>query len=88
MPRTDSLPHGGHGPGYLRDAFTQWVEDGAQAASWPVGFDEEQRPIRWLIGKLWNTTDTVPGSVCDELYILSGSSYAQAVRSLSRQLIS
>ena len=86
MPNLNTLPRGGHAPGYLREAFTHWVEAGGQAATGPFGFNEEQRSIHWLIGKLWNTTDTVPNTVCDELDIPSSSSYAQAVRSVSRRL--
>ena len=60
---------GGRAPGHLRDEFTECVEEGLE-------------PSRYMIGQLWNCTDTVPGGVCDELEIERGSSYAQAVRSM------
>lgn len=35
-----------------------------------------------LAGRLWNCTDTLPGSFCDDLELPRGSTYAQAARHL------
>ncbi|UCC38765.1 MAG: hypothetical protein JSV96_13205 [Candidatus Aminicenantes bacterium] len=65
---------GGHAPGYLRDAFHEYLE------TEQVVIDEVERPIKWLIGQLWNCTDIMPSEYCSLLDIPSGSTYAQAVR--------
>jgi hypothetical protein len=39
---------------------------------------------RWLIGQLWNCTDTVPHNNCVSLDIPRVSTYAQLVRRLAR----
>ena len=65
---------GGHAPGDLRAAFTDWVEQGSP-----------EQPINHrLRGRLWNCTDTLPRSDCDTLDIAPGSTYAQAVRQSRR----
>jgi len=72
---------GGHGPGFLRDAFQEWVEEGDQEKK-TVIIDDEEKPLNWLLGQLWNCTDILPGCDCMLLDIPSGSTYAQAVRSI------
>ena len=80
MPR---IYRGGHAPGHLRDAFHDWVEAGT-----PTEFNIELNggdatvTARWIRGQLWNCSDTMPSSLCADLEIPAGSSYAQAVRSL------
>lgn len=41
---------------------------------------------RWLTGQLWDCTDTLPAGDCESLDLPRGSTYAQAARSLRRQL--
>ena len=72
---------GGHGPGFLRDAFQEWVEEEDQERK-TVIIDDEEKPLNWLLGQLWNCTDILPGCDCMLLDIPSGSTYAQAVRSI------
>jgi len=72
---------GGHAPGFLRDAFQEWVEEGDQEIK-TVIIDDEEKPLNWLLGQLWNCTDILPGCDCMLLDIPSGSTYAQAVRSI------
>src|SRR5690242_7284535 len=45
------------------------------------GMTAEERG-RWLTGQLWNCTDVMPGSMCDDLNLLRGSTYAVAARKL------
>jgi hypothetical protein len=72
---------GGHAPGHLREAFAAWV-DADQPETVMVGDDETVMPARWLLGILWNCTDTMPSNLCSQLDMRSGSSYAMAVRRL------
>jgi hypothetical protein len=66
-----------HAPGHIRDAFTEWIEDG-------TGPEIDGVPVsrRLVIGQLWNCTDIMPSSICDDLDMPLGSNYAQAVRRL------
>ena len=58
---------GGHSPGYLRDAFLYWLEANEERDFVIVGWNEEKKPIRWLIGQLWNCTDIMPsGSLVEQ----------------------
>jgi hypothetical protein len=43
--------------------------------------DERCRP---LIGALWNCTDIMPRSLCADLDVDQGSTYAQGVRSIAK----
>ena len=45
----------------------------------------EQRG-RWLVGQLWNCSDVMPGSLCDDLDLDRGSTYAVAARNLRRKM--
>ena len=69
---------GGHAPGHLRDAFCEWIEEGN--SSMTIKLDDEPKPLEWLLGQLWNCTDILPGTYCNELEIPQGSTYAMAVR--------
>jgi hypothetical protein len=68
----------------FRDAFRVWVEAGM-----PAEFNLEIAAAghatvtaRWIRGQLWSCSDTLPSSLCVDLAIPVGSSYAQAARSL------
>lgn len=37
---------------------------------------------RWLLGQLWNCSDIMPGSLCDDLELRHGRTYAVAAREL------
>lgn len=74
-----------HKPGFLREAFTDYIE----FTEWDQKFieiDGEEKPLKWLIGQLWNCTDVMPGSACDAIDLSRGSTYARAVRKLLSEL--
>jgi hypothetical protein len=78
---------GGHAPGHLRDAFTDWVDaDDYSKDTVVVGDAKLVKPIRWLLGQLWNCTDIMPVMLCEDLEVTQGSTYARAVRKLAQQL--
>jgi hypothetical protein len=82
-----NFPRGGHAPGYLRQAFLDWMSFGCVLEELvAVGDDDTPRDISWLIGQLWNCADALPGWACRELDLPAGSSYAQAVRLLHDEL--
>jgi hypothetical protein len=64
---------GGHAPRGRRDAFCEWVEDNA-----PLSDDE----AKWLTGQLWNRTDVMPSSLCDDLDLRQGN----AARKLRQEM--
>ena len=74
---------GGHAPGHLRDAFCVWIEE--ENSSLTIKLDDELQPLIWLLGQLWNCTDILPVTCCDELEISQGSTYAMAVRKIKFQ---
>ncbi len=76
MPYTPT--RGGHAPGHLREAFIEWAEAGCDPRG--IVMDAEDRPVRWIVGQLWNCTDVMPHYVCDTLGLRHGSTYAMAVR--------
>ncbi len=78
MPYTAS--RGGHAPGHLRNALNEWIDEGAEGDT--VTIDDEARPLKWLLGQLWNCSDILPGSDCDALNLPTGSTYAIAARKL------
>jgi transcriptional regulator with XRE-family HTH domain len=87
---------GGHAPGHLRDGFLQWLEESLdlrpEAPLQPtVEINGEPRPISWLLGQLWNCTDTLPRHAYDSindmlerehLPPIDRQTYAAAVRAL------
>lgn len=77
---------GRHAPGHLREAFEDWVEGGMKAKTIKVGYEEIPMPPTWLFGVLWNCSDIKPDYLCEYLDLLPGSTYAQAVRQLKREL--
>jgi hypothetical protein len=79
-----------HVPGYLRDTFV-WLIEGKESVAEEFYADKTRarleemnadEQLRWLSGQLWNCTDILPGSVCTELDLRQGSTYAQAARLL------
>jgi hypothetical protein len=71
-------------PGHLREAFVEWVDDGARPGVL-VGednFREGPQPVRWLLGRLWNCSDIMPRDECAELDMDQGSTYGQAAQAL------
>ncbi len=93
---------GGHAPDYLRAAMVLAIEQGSnQKCAWfqclELRFDDSGKAawwsrsstverVRWLIGQLWNCSDTVPGEICEVVEIPRGSSYANLVRKLKSEL--
>ena len=77
----------GHMPGSLREQLCEAIEAERfeSTTRWHenVGGHEQARRIT---GVLWNSTDVVPGTVCEEAGIPRGSSYAQLVRQLRQEL--
>jgi len=86
---------GGHAPGHLRNAFCDWweyhcyLDDREYDCDLDylddlvsVGDYGDRRPVRWLVGRLWNCTDIMPGDICNDLDLAPGSTYAQGVRRL------
>ncbi len=71
---------GGHAPGYLRDAFCGWDRNQPDGPLVVHTEDGRSCPLRWLVGQLWNSTDVMPGEVCDDLDLPPGSTYAQGAR--------
>ena len=79
MSKTYNPSRGGHSPQYLRDELLEFVGR-------PPGQDENQIPIKGLIGRLWNCSDVVPRDWAEELGVVPGSTYAQSVRRLAQNL--
>ena len=94
---------GGHAPGHLGDALIEALESArGDARPWwellDVLFFDPARQVwwddstaveraNWLIGQLWDCTDTVPGYIRETLGISYASSYATMVRGLKKELI-
>src|SRR2546428_8828536 len=76
-----------HAPGYLRDAFADWVEEGMPSEVEAEGpghffYDGEPHSARWLLGQLSHCSDIMPWLLCDDLGLPQGSTYAEAVRTV------
>ena len=73
---------GGHAPGYLRDAFLEWLEEyqDVRIAPETCEYDDETVPVNDVLGLLWNCTDIMPSWDCDTLDLRPGSTYARGVR--------
>jgi len=76
----------GHAPGHLREAFDEWVEAGADAKTVTVGYAEAVMPTAWLLGQLWNCRDIMPSTLCADLDMRQGSTYAMAVRRVKAEI--
>jgi hypothetical protein len=68
----------------LGDSDTLFFYNAQQQARWHRMTLPER--ARWLTGQLWNCTDTLPESICWDLDIEEGSSYAMAARKLRLEL--
>ena len=77
-------------PGHLRSAFEEVVAkvdcEGASMSHLTVTINDENKPLRWLIGQLWNCRDRLQGAACDDLDLPRGTTYAQAVRRMASTL--
>jgi len=84
---------GGYAPGHLREAFLDYLGVGPNDfdgfEGYPnrdtvvVGDEQEKKPLRWLLGQLWNCTDVMPSEACEVLNLVPGSTYAQGVRKVA-----
>ena len=65
-----------HAPGHVREPFRDWLDEFGPTypADSPTG--------RRLAGSVWQCTDILPGTYCEQLDIRVGSTYAQAAREL------
>ena len=82
---------GGHAPGYLRSIFEDAVTEGWPDSLAELG-DADEIPgstaterSRWLLGRLWNCSDVMPGALCDDLDLIRGSTYAVGARLLAAE---
>jgi hypothetical protein len=86
---------GGHAPGFLREAFCDYVDEW-YTTDWEtiietVEVQGEPRPVKWLLGQLWNCTDCLPGGLVSQInealesthQELHRHSYSSAVRALA-----
>jgi hypothetical protein len=78
--------HGGHAPGFLREAFCMLIDD--EELDWDELGADDRRPPKgesdkdWICGQLWNCTDIMPGEFCRDLEIPPGSTYGQGARAV------
>lgn len=80
---------GGHAPGHLRDALLEYIEDASPSPDTMsiVGYyNEYEKPLRWLIGQLWNCSDIMPSDYCYLLGLEQGSTYAMSVRYIRERI--
>lgn len=73
---------GGHAPGHLREALIEYISD----VDGPVGIvdvEGQEKPLRWLLGQLWNCTDIMPSMFCGSVPVYQGSTYGRAVREMA-----
>lgn len=91
----------GHAPGYLREALQEWLDavdwsaraeargDVQEAAEGDPGttveIDGEPKPIRWLLGQLWQCTDALPGDYARMLDLKGTWTYAAAARKIAAE---
>lgn len=64
----------------LNEDLAEHFETDEQVARWEAAKKKER--ALWLTGKLWNDSNIMPGSVCAELDLPLGSTYARAARKL------
>ena len=73
----------------LRSAFADLVARGlphSEEALVEIGSGDETRPLRWLLGRLWNDRERMPDELCRSLRVLPRSSFAVGARRV-RELI-
>ncbi len=72
-----------HYGAHLRDAFSDWVVEGMPPLA---ACEEAYRPVTWpaekLLGLMTHCTDIMPASLCDQLDLEEGSTYARAAQRL------
>ena len=77
----------GHSPCNLREQLCEAIEAErfTPKTCWHenIGGPEQARRVT---GRLWNCTDVVPGTVCEDAGIPRGSSFAQLSRQLRQEL--
>ena len=87
---------GGHAAGHLREAFCDFVDEWYAAKEGEVvdtvNVDDKPRPVKWLLGQLWNCSDVLPGDVVQQINDLlevqrrcelNSHSYASGVRAVA-----
>lgn len=80
---------GGHAPGHLRNAFTDFMDeiwDSGEPLPQTVDVGGDQKPLKWLLGQLWNCTDAIPAPYAETLDLEGTATYASAVRKVSEQI--
>ena len=66
-----------HAPGHVRELFRDWLDEFGL-----MTFPADSPTGRRLAGSVWQCTDILPGTYCEQLDIPAGSTYAQAARAL------
>jgi len=78
---------GGHAPGHLRDALINALDQSfATESAWWEGLPGGNTEAQRLLGRLWNCTDIVPSTACDETDVRTGSTFAQLARFLKNEM--
>ena len=76
------------------EPFGSWIEFldddsdpfyNPEKQAWWKNLSKRQRGL-WVIGQLWNCTDIMPSILCDSLEFPQGSSYAQGVRRIRKEM--
>ena len=75
---------GGHAPGHLREAFLSWLQEcldrpGDAPLPQTVEVGDPPRSISWLLGQLWNCTDTLPRYEYDQINDWLESEWAEKI---------
>jgi hypothetical protein len=89
MNQNRNLPPSGHAVADIREDLLAALEAARLSSSerrWFMHLSGGHSEAVRLIGKLWNCTDTIPSTVCELYPIQRGSSYAQLVRELKRDV--
>jgi len=68
--------------------FLEWVENGMDADPIWSEYDWEakRRLVRWLLDRLQDCTDVLPGWCCADLVLDQGSTYGVAVRKVASEI--
>jgi hypothetical protein len=75
-----------HYGGHMREAFEQWVYDGLpDTARLEVDYAEVEWPATKFLGRFVHCSDIMPGSLCGDLGMEPGSTYARAAQELLRE---
>jgi len=72
-----------HFGNHMRRAFGDWVDEGMPPlASVEQNYEPVVRPAEKLLGRMCHCSDVIPGTLCDELDLERGSTYARAAQRL------